>query len=274
MAPPANRRATVRATPRRVAMSIVHGFHPVREALRRRPHRVRRVLIARRESGSRAREIADLCARHGVTVENVEWAVLRKVAPEAKQGIVAEMVEAAVGDAEVGDALESPARETSRERAADVVRDREMVVLLEDIQDPRNLGALLRVCEGAGVGRVLIRDRGAAPLTATVVAASAGATEWLEVERVTNTVAELERLKEAGFWVYGAAEGGEPPWAIDLTGPTVLCFGGEEKGLRRLTREKCDRMVGLPMRGRVESLNVATAAAALLYEAVRQRTKQ
>ena len=147
-------------------------------------------------------------------------------------------------------------------------RDRDLVVLLEDIQDPRNLGALLRVCEGAGVGRVLIRDRGAAPLTPTVVAASAGASEWLEVERVTNTVAELERLKEDGFWIYGAAEGGVPPWEIELTGPIVLCFGGEEKGLRRLTREKCDRLVGLPMRGRVESLNVATAAAALLYEAV------
>ena len=93
------------------------------------------------------------------------------------------------------------------------------------------------MCEGAGVGRVLIRDRGAAPLTPTVVAASAGATEWLEVERVTNTVAELERLKEEGFWIYGAAEGGVPPWEIDLTGPIVLCFGGEEKGLRRLTRE-------------------------------------
>jgi 23S rRNA (guanosine2251-2'-O)-methyltransferase len=236
-------------------MSIVHGFHPVREALRHRPHQIRRVLVARRDGGNRAREIAELCARHGVAMETVDWAGLRAIAPEARQGIAAEVVD--LHDDSVRGSF---------------TRDRDLIVLLEDIQDPRNLGALLRVCEGAGVGRVLIRDRGAAPLTATVVAASAGATEWLEVERVTNTVAELDRLKQAGFWVYGAAEGGEPPWAIDLTGATVLCFGGEEKGLRRLTREKCDRMVGLPMRGRVESLNVATAAAALLYEAVRQRS--
>jgi 23S rRNA (guanosine2251-2'-O)-methyltransferase len=242
-------------------MSIVHGFHPVREALRHRPHQVRRVLIARRESGPRVREIAELCGRHAVRVETVDWAGLRAFAPDARQGIAAEVVGAEAGAAQGG---------ARGERSA--AADRDLVVLLEDIQDPRNLGALLRVCEGAGVGRVLIRDRGAAPLTATVVQASAGATEWLDVERVTNTVAELERLKQDGFWIYGAAEGGVAPWEIDLTDPTVLCFGGEAKGLRRLTREKCDRLVGLPMRGRVESLNVATAAAALLYEAVRQRT--
>jgi 23S rRNA (guanosine2251-2'-O)-methyltransferase len=220
-------------------------------------------LIARRESGPRAREIAELCARHGVAVENVDWGALRKLAEDARQGFVAEVTE---------EAVPSPRGEPGAQRVAGAAADPELVVLIEDVQDPRNLGALLRVCEGAGVGRVLIRDRGAAPLTPTAVAASAGASEWLEVERITNTVAELDRLKEAGFWVYGAAEGGVPPWEIDLNGPTVLCFGGEEKGLRRLTREKCDRLLGLPMRGRVESLNVATAAAALLYEAVRQRT--
>jgi 23S rRNA (guanosine2251-2'-O)-methyltransferase len=251
-------------------MPIVHGFHPVREALRHRPHQVRRVLIARRETGPRAKEINELCARHGVAVEIVDWHVLRSVAADARQGLVAELTEAREvtrqGEAET--AAGSAKERTSRAPA----RDAELVVLLEDIQDPRNLGALLRVCEGAGVGRVLIRDRGAAPLSPTVVAASAGATEWLDVERITNTAAELEKLKEAGHWIYGAAEGGEAPWTIDLTGPVVLCFGGEEKGLRRLTRERCDRLVGLPMRGRVESLNVATAAAALLYEAVRQRS--
>ena len=242
-------------------MPVVHGFHPVRESLRSHPHRVRRVLLARRESGPRAREITDLCARHGVRVEQVDWGALRAAAPEAKQGFAAEVER------------EPGGRQEARGAQGSGVRDRGLVVLLEDIQDPRNLGALLRVCEGAGVGRVLIRDRGAAPLTPTVVQASAGATEWLDVERIPNTAAELERLKEDGFWIYGAAEGGEAPWTIDLTGPVVLCFGGEAKGLRRLTRERCDRLVGLPMRGRVESLNVATAAAALLYEAVRQRSK-
>lgn len=248
-------------------MPIVHGFHPVREALRHRPHQVRRVLVARRVTGPRVREITELCVRHGVKVEIADWQVLRSVAPDARQGLVAELNEAL-------EARQEPRPGAAKQPTARApARDSELVVLLEDIQDPRNLGALLRVCEGAGAGRVLIRDRGAAPLTPTVVAASAGATEWLDVERVTNTAAELETLKDAGFWIYGAAEGGEAPWEIDLTGPVVLCFGGEEKGLRRLTRERCDRLVGLPMRGRVESLNVATAAAALLYEAVRQRSK-
>ena len=106
------------------------------------------------------------------------------------------------------------------------------MVLLEDVQDPRNLGAVLRVCEGAGVGRVLIRDRGSAPVSPTVAKTSAGATEWLEIERITNSAAEIERLKEEGYWVYGTDPDGRAPWEIDLTGKVVLCFGGEEKGLR------------------------------------------
>ncbi|HBL29158.1 MAG TPA: 23S rRNA (guanosine(2251)-2'-O)-methyltransferase RlmB, partial [Acidobacteria bacterium] len=149
-----------------------------------------------------------------------------------------------------------------------------LVVLLEDVQDPRNLGAVLRVCEGAGVGRVLIRDRGAAPISPTVVKTSAGAAEWLAIERIPNTAQGLERLKAEGFWVYGTDAEGVPPWTLDLTGKVVLCLGGEEKGLRARTRQLCDHMIGLPMRGRVGSLNIATAAAAVLYDAVRQRSKR
>jgi 23S rRNA (guanosine2251-2'-O)-methyltransferase len=130
---------------------------------------------------------------------------------------------------------------------------------------------LLRVCEGAGVGRVLLRDRGSAPVGATAAKTSAGASEWLPVERIGSAAQQLERLKEEGFWIYGLAAEGVPPWQLDLTGPLVLVVGGEENGLRRLTRERCDALVGLPMRGRVTSLNLATAAAAVLYEAVRQR---
>ena len=150
--------------------------------------------------------------------------------------------------------------------------DPSFVVLAEDIQDPRNLGALLRVCEGAGVGRVLVRDRGSAPLSATAVKTSAGASEWLTVERIGSSAQRLEQLKKEGYWIYGLAAGGELPWSVDLTGPVVLCVGGEEDGLRQLTQERCDRLIGLPMQGHVSSLNLATAAAAVLYEAVRQRT--
>jgi 23S rRNA (guanosine2251-2'-O)-methyltransferase len=231
---------------------LVYGFHPVREALRHRPHEVERVVAATGRRGRRREEIEALCRRHRVPLEVAPERVLAELAGPAHNGFAAEVREAAPG-------LGAGA-------------DRDLLVLVEDVQDPRNLGALLRVCEGAGVGRVLVRDRGAAPLTPTVAKTSAGASEWLEVERIVNSAQEIERLKRDGFWVYGAAEGGEPPWNVDLTGPVVLCLGGEAKGLRARTRQLCDRLVGLPMRGRVDSLNLATAAAALLYEAVRQRS--
>lgn len=239
--------------------TVLFGFHPAREALRQRPHDVLELRLARRGVGSRARELEELARRHGVAVRGVTERELDEQCggdtARATHNGVAVLVRAW--------------------RAAGAIEpsgDPDLVVVLEDIQDPRNLGALLRVCEGAGVGRVIVRDRGSAPLAATTVKASAGASEWLQVERVSNAPNALGELKKDGFWVYGAHESGEPPWGLDLAGKLAVCFGGEEKGLRRLTRERCDGLVGLPMRGRVESLNVATAAAAILYEAVRQRS--
>jgi 23S rRNA (guanosine2251-2'-O)-methyltransferase len=224
----------------------------VREALRRKPAAVRRVLVERGRGGQRRREIEALCAAAGVRYEESERSALSRFAPGVHNGFAAEL------------APESP---TGGGSGGDPV----LLVLAEDVQDPRNLGALLRVCEAAGVGRVLLRERGAAPLTESAVKASAGASEWLALERIGSSAQVLERLKEEGYWVYGLAAEGDPPWEIDLTGKVVLCVGGEQEGLRRLTRERCDRLIGLPMLGRVESLNLATAAAAVLYEAVRQR---
>lgn len=208
------------------------------------------MLVARGREGTRRREIEDLCRELGVDVQRVPESVLDGLGLPVHNGFAAEVTEVA-----------------TPERGADPG----LVVLLEDVQDPRNLGAILRVCEGAGVGKVLIRDRGSAPLSEVAARTSAGAAEWLPVDRVTNSAREIRRLKDEGFWVYGADMEGRPPWEIDLSGQVAFCLGGEEKGLRHNTRELCDELVGLPMRGRVESLNVATAAAALLYEAVRQR---
>lgn len=235
---------------------FLYGYHPVREALRHRPHEVTRVLVSAARAGKRREEVEELCRRHRVAFEVVPDRVLSERAGPAHNGMAAEV-------------RASEAAPEARAKGGDP----ELVVLLEDVQDPRNLGALLRVCEGAGVGRVLIRDRGSAPVSPTVAKTSAGATEWLEIERVTNTAAEVQRLKEEGYWIYGTDADGEPPWDLDLAGKVVLLFGGEEKGLRARTRQICDRMVGLPMRGRVGSLNIATAAAAVLYEAVRQRSR-
>ncbi|MES1243883.1 MAG: RNA methyltransferase [Acidobacteriota bacterium] len=233
-------------------INFLYGFHPVREALRHRPQEVVRVLVSAVRTGKRREEVEELCRRHHVAFEVVPDRVLSERAGPAHNGMAAEVREA----------------KTVASRGGDP----ELIVLLEDVQDPRNLGALLRVCEGAGASRVLIRDRGSAPVSPTVAKTSAGASEWLEIERISNTAVEVDRLKEDGYWIYGTDAGGEPPWDIDLTGKVVLCFGGEEKGLRSRTRQICDRMIGLPMRGRVGSLNIATAAAAILYEAVRQRS--
>lgn len=234
---------------------VLFGYHPVREALRHRPHRLEQVLVASGKRDRRRREIEELCARHRVE--------LAEAGPRAFADLGG-----AVHNGFLGILIPGPAAGTERPEPVDPG----LVVLVEDVRDPRNLGALLRVCEGAGVGRVAVRDRGSAPLSSVVAKTSAGAMEWLAVERVTNTGAEIGRLKEAGFWVYGAAAEGRPPWEIELTGSVAFCIGGEESGLRKRTRELCDELVGLPMRGRVGSLNLATAAAAILYEAVRQRS--
>ncbi len=235
---------------------FLYGYHPVREALRHRPHEIVRVLVSASRTGRRREEIEEACRRHRVAFEVVAERTLSQIAGPAHNGMAAEVRAGAARQAEAA------------------AGDPDLIVLLEDVQDPRNLGALLRVCEGAGVGRVLIRDRGSAPVSPTVAKTSAGASEWLPIERITNSAAEIERLKEQGFWVYGTDPAGEPPWQVDLTGKVVLLFGGEEKGLRARTRTICDRTIGLPMRGRVGSLNIATSAAAVLYEAVRQRSSK
>jgi 23S rRNA (guanosine2251-2'-O)-methyltransferase len=232
---------------------LIYGFHPVREALRHRPHQVVRVLAGEGRRGERRQGIADLCERHGIRLELVREEELNRLSRGVHNGFVAELAEDS-----------APANASGG-------RDRELVVLIEDVQDPRNLGAILRTCEGAGVGKILIRDRGAAPISPAVVKTAAGATEWLDIERVVNSAATIGQLKKDGFWVYGTDPAGKPPWQIDLGGKVVLCFGGEAKGLRPRTRKICDELIGLPMRGAVESLNVSAAASAVLFEAVRQR---
>jgi 23S rRNA (guanosine2251-2'-O)-methyltransferase len=233
----------------------IYGFHPVREALRGDVSRIERVLLDRDRDDARAREIAALCERHGVACERIDGAGLAQRLGEAGETAVHNGVAASV----VG-APETAATPES------------IVVLAEDVQDPRNLGALIRVCGATGGARVRGGDRGSAQLTAAAVKSSAGAAEWLPVERVTNSANEIARLKDQGYWVYGAAEGGLAPWQLDLTGKVALCVGGEQKGLRQRTRALCDGLVGLPMAGRVASLNLSTAAAAILFEMRRQRS--
>jgi 23S rRNA (guanosine2251-2'-O)-methyltransferase len=148
-----------------------------------------------------------------------------------------------------------------------------MVVALDQVQDPRNLGAVCRSAEAAGVAGVVVPERRAAAVTAVACKASAGAVEHLHIARTRNLADWLGRAKELGAWVYGAEAGGDVPFdRADLTGKVVLVLGSEGRGLRRRVAESCDLLVSIPVEGKVRSLNVSAAAAVLLFEAVRQRT--
>jgi 23S rRNA (guanosine2251-2'-O)-methyltransferase len=150
--------------------------------------------------------------------------------------------------------------------------DAPLIVALDQVQDPRNLGAICRSAEVAGAAGVVIPERRAAEVTAVVCKASAGAVEHLSIARVRNLADWLTKAKGAGLWIWGADAGAEShPWDVDLSGPTLLVLGGEGKGLRPRVAAACDGLVALPQRGRVGSLNVSAAATALLFEALRQR---
>lgn len=148
-----------------------------------------------------------------------------------------------------------------------------LVVVLDQIQDPRNLGAVCRSAEAAGADGVVIPERRAASVTAAAAKASAGAVEHLKIARVRNVSDWIADAKSAGFWVWGADGNAEQaPWEVDLTGKTALVLGTEEKGLRPRVAESCDGLIAIPQSGQVDSLNVSVAASVLIFEAVRQRS--
>ncbi len=147
-----------------------------------------------------------------------------------------------------------------------------LLIALDQVQDPRNLGAVARSAEAAGAAGLVIPERRSAAVTAVACKASAGAVEHLPIAHVRNLADWLGEAKQAGFWIWGAdADAAQAPWQVDLSGPTVLVLGGEGKGLRPRVASACDGLVALPQRGQIESLNVSAAATALLFEAVRQR---
>ncbi len=212
---------------------LIYGKRPVEEAERGR-RRVRRVWRAPETS---ADELERLCG-----------------SPD-HQGVVAEVDPYPYAD---------PNALLRREDA--------LILALDQVQDPRNLGAICRSAEFAGVAGVVVPERRSAEVTAVVCKASAGAVEHLDVARVRNLADWLAEAKRAGCWIWGGdADAGQAPWRVDLRGPTVLVLGGEGKGIRPRVASACDGLVALPRRGRVESLNVSAAAAALLFEALRQR---
>jgi 23S rRNA (guanosine2251-2'-O)-methyltransferase len=234
---------------------IINRLHPIEEALRSRPRSIEFVLVDTGRRDRRIGELIRLCKASEVPVRRGDRAALDRVGGRGHQGAVARI--AVRGYLPPETALEGPA-------------GGRFLLVLDEVQDPHNLGAVLRVAEGLGAS-VVVPERGSAPLSEAVERASAGAVERVPVVRVGNLRRFLDLLKEKGFRVAGLDPQGEDIYRADLTGDLALVLGGEGKGMRRLVREGCDLLVRLPMRGELASLNVSTAAAAAGYEALRQR---
>jgi len=233
---------------------IVAGFHAVEEAIRSTPGKVEWVLFDEGRRDRRSGELKRLCRESSVSVRYGRADSLDRLARH-HQGVLARLAEVAfapAGGAFMGD------------------RGRRFLFVLDEIQDPHNLGAILRVAEGAGAG-VVVHERGSAPLSETVARVSAGALSRVPVHRAGNLRRFLDDAREAGFFAVGLDERGKDLYEIDLSGDLILAFGSEGKGLRRLVAEGCDVLARLPMAGKIASLNVSTAAAAAAFEAVRQR---
>ncbi len=241
---------------------ILYGRHPILEALRSGDRRIEEVLVER-EARGRGADIVALARQAGVRCGHVPRATLTALTGTPHhQGVVARV--AARPYAELGDLLAIPRR---RGEPA-------LFLLLDQVQDPGNLGNLLRTAEALGVHGVMLVRHQAVGLTGHAVKAAAGALEYLPVARVGNLVQTLDILKGEGCWVVGASAVPPdlpPPWRIDLRGPVALVLGSEGRGLRPLVARRCDALTRIPLAGRVASLNVAAAGAALLFEAVRQR---
>jgi 23S rRNA (guanosine2251-2'-O)-methyltransferase len=254
------RHARAQAT---ASANVAYGIHAVRALLSRHPRRVRQLWVAQGgETAVRLQEIRTLAEAADIVMHAVAHEELDRLADgERHQGVVAEIVPRA-GDPE-----------TQLEEALEALGDTPALLLvLDGVTDPHNLGACLRSADAAGVAAVIVpRDR-AAGLTPVVRKVAAGAAESVPLIAVVNLARTLRELKERGLWLVGTADDAPRTlYEADLTGPTVIVMGSEGEGMRRLTREACDDLVSLPMAGAVESLNVSVATGVTLFEAVRQR---
>lgn len=239
---------------------FIAGRNPVAEALRS-GRALNKVMV---QDGARGvTEIIAAAKEKGVAVEFVKSDKLDKLVQGMRhQGVVA--YAAPVEFKTLEDALKKAAAKG----------EAPFLLLLDELQDPQNLGALIRTADAAGVHGILLPKRRSCPLNAVVAKISAGAVEYVPVIQIGNIVQQLKDLKKQGFWVAGADMDGEPYTETNLTGPLVLVVGAEGKGLGRLVKENCDIIVSLPMQGGVNSLNAAAAGAVLMYEVVRQRGQE
>jgi len=242
-------------------MEVLYGLHPVEEALKAGKRRFDHVLVARERRDARLEQLVAACRQAGVRVrqESREQLTLTAQNP-GHQGVVAMVRPQEFLSIE--DLFAPPANHTAAR----------LLLALDGVEDPQNLGALLRVADGAGVDGVVLTERRSAPLSPVAVKASAGAAEHLRIARVVNLVRALEQLKEQNLWIVGLDERGTSDYdRFDLTGGCVLVLGREGAGLHDLVKRTCDHLLRIPMAGGVSSLNVSAAGAVVLFEAARQR---
>lgn len=236
-------------------MSKIIRLNPIMEAIKADPKRVIRIYVQDLSTNKTVQAIRQEAERLGIACQSVSRKALDRM-DGGHQGAIAHL---------------TPRKFQSLDEILDV-SDNPLLLLLDGIEDPQNLGAILRTAEGAGVTGVIIPERRAAGISDAVTSASAGAVEHVSISRVTNLVRTMEALKKRGLWFVGAEGGEEKLWyEFDYTGPVGIVFGSEGKGLRPLVKKSCDVILSLPLLGRISSLNVSAAASAFIYEAVRQR---
>ncbi len=232
-------------------MAVLAGIHPVREALRAgRP--IDRILIAKGSTGPKIQEIIDLAKERQVQLRQDDRGTLDRAAGKVPhQGVVA-----------FHSSLTSQYANFD-----DLIRGKGLIVVLDGVEDPHNLGAVVRTAHAAGAAGIVIPERRAVGITETVAKASAGALVHLPIARVVNIGRAIEDLKEAGYWIYGLDERGEHLYdQVDITSPVAIVMGGEGHGLHDIVKKKCDFLVRIPMAGAIASLNVSVATGVMLFE--------
>ena len=243
-----------------VKMTYLTGFHAIEERIKSGRF-CGPLLVAK--AGPRAREIVTLAVNNKIRLERTGTFDLDGIAPD-NRGIALQVSEQSSGDDGADISLETFINNLGERRDA-------LVLILDEITDPHNYGAILRCCDQFGVDLVLGRNRRSAKHAAVISQTSAGAVSWVSQAETANLVRAVEDLKNASFWIYGADMEGEPVYTKDLNGRVALALGSEGNGISRLLREHCDAMVAIPSVGRIDSLNVSVAAGVLLYEVRRQR---
>ena len=221
-------------------------------------------MIADGDKEGSVKEVISLAKEQGIVIQFVERSKIEGIAGGLRhQGVLAYVAPVAYSDLE------------TILQAAETKGEAPFLLLLDELEDPHNLGALLRTADATGVHGVLIPKRRSVPLTATVAKTSAGAVEYVPVARIGNIAQTLRKLKDKGFWVAGAdMDGSQNYYEADLTGPLVLVVGSEGHGMSRLTKEQCDFIVKMPMVGKINSLNASVAGSILMYESMRQRLQK